>query len=300
MSKVYKIITDQVIEMLEKGVVPWRKPWGINPPMNGVSKKPYRGFNVFWLSIMQEIKGYERPIWLTFKQGKKLGVKLKKNQQSVMVSFWKSNNKKDDEKESENKRKSYGYLLYYRVFNVAQFEGLDIEKRWPKTEGHDFSPIEASQAILDNMPEDMPEIEHNGMDKACYYPESDKISLPLKNSFHSTEKYYSVAYHELAHSTGHKSRLSRDLSTNFNADKYSKEELVAEITSTFLCSISGIEDETMENSAAYIQHWIERLKNDPKLIISASGQAQKAADYIQGIKWNKEAEKEPKKELVKA
>jgi antirestriction protein ArdC len=132
-------------------------------------------------------------------------------------------------------------------------------------------------------------------DKAWYSPNSDSVGMPARSLFHSSEEYYCTLFHELAHSTGHAKRLHRDNFDNpvsFGSESYSKEELIAEMTAAMLCGITGIEQKTLENSAAYLKTWIARLKSDSRLLVSAASHAQKAADFIQGKTMDQEAQAE--------
>jgi antirestriction protein ArdC len=129
-----------------------------------------------------------------------------------------------------------------------------------------------------------PAIQH-GQSKAYYQPAADTVTMPARQLFPQPEHYYSVLFHELTHSTGHPSRLDRatlrDLLA-FGDTNYSKEELVAEMGAAYLCGVAGISNETVNNSAAYIQGWLSKLRNDSRLLIQAAAQAQKAADFILG------------------
>jgi antirestriction protein ArdC len=177
--------------------------------------------------------------------------------------------------ETEN-RKSI-LLRYYTVFNLEQCEGIESPEPVAAV-----NPIEQCESILERMP-NPPRIEQDA--QACYRPSIDTVGMPARAAFHSAEEYYSTLFHELTHSTGHPSRVGREgiMTHNpFGSDPYSKEELVAEMGAAMLCGVAGIESRTLGNSAAYLQAWINKLKSDSRLIVSAASQAQKAADYILG------------------
>jgi len=181
-------------------------------------------------------------------------------------------------------------LRYYTVFNVEQIDG--IEDKIPETETRKFDPIAEGDSIIANMP-NAPKIEHGG-NRACYSPSLDHVRLPHRKQFEGNAEYYSTAFHELGHATGHTSRLNRDDvmdATMFGSHKYSREELVAEMTAVFLCSEIGLET-TFDNSLAYLKNWLGKLKDDTKLILNAGGKAQKAADYILDRKYEKPAKKD--------
>jgi len=286
MSTVYDIINQRIIELLEKGTVPWRKPWNaeINMPKNLVSKREYQGVNVFLLSSMP----YGSPYWLTFNQAKEKGGHIRKGEKSTPVIFWKMLDKvTTDASEEESKNGKMPLLRYYSVFNVEQCEGINI----PVSEEvvNQFSPIERAEEIISKMPL-RPDIQYGG-NKAYYRPSSDTITLPPKHTFESPEEFYNTYFHELSHATGHETRLARKSVMEtivYGSNEYSKEELVAEMGAAFLCGHCGIEQQTLENSAAYIQGWLKALKDDRKLLVHAASQAQKSADYILNRKGDNE------------
>lgn len=268
---IYDMVTDQIIDSLENGTVPWAKPWTGGLPMNLITKKPYRGINVFLTSL----QSFSSPYWLTFKQAKSLKGTIKKGAKSTAIVFWNFT-----EKEDENGiKKSVGFLIYYNIFNVEQTEGItDYVNELPE-----FVDLIDCEKITDNMP-DAPEINFGGR-KATYNIETDEIKLPNKNTFHSPAEFYAVKYHELIHSTGAEKRLNRPelVETKgmfLGGDNYSNEELTAEIGASFLTAITGIGDKVIDNQSAYIAGWLKQLRNDKRLVLSAAGKAQKAVDYI--------------------
>ena len=256
MSKVnaYQVVTDRIIELMEQGTVPWRKPWtGGGEASNLISKRPYRGVNHFMLNI----SGYACPYWATFNQIKKKGGKVKKGEKSTPVVFWKWY-EREDPKSGEITEKPV--LRYYRVFNLEQTEGIELPKE-DKPEEKPFSPIERCESLMAGIA-NPPQIQHK-QQSAWYRPGKDLINLPKPESFESPEEYYSTLFHELAHSTGHESRLNRSTLTDmapFGSSNYSKEELVAEMTAAMLCGVTGITQETIENSAAYLRGWLKKLR----------------------------------------
>lgn len=280
---IYQTITNRIIEKLEQGVVPWRKPWkpdrdGNVFPRNFITKKPYRGCNTFLLAC----QGYACNDWLTYNQAKAQGGNVKKGEKSSPIIFWNWITKE----KNENEKDFFPCLKYYNVFNVEQCEGLPKEAiKIP--EEPISKPIEACENILSTLPLGMPKIFHNEQ-RAYYSPLRDFINMPTPDSFDTPESYYSVLFHELTHSTGHKSRLNREGvqgESRFGDAVYSKEELVAEFGASFLCGYSRIDATTIDNSASYISNWLSKLRSDSKLIIQAGAQAQKAVDYILNIKF---------------
>jgi antirestriction protein ArdC len=310
-QKVYEIVTDQILSLLERGVVPWKKPWKASSsgsfPRNIVSKKNYQGVNVFLLASA----GYSSPFWMTFKQAGRLGGHIKKGEKSHLVIFWtwltpkRSSFKKDAEEDDsgdgagEIDDKKVPYLRYYRVFNIEQTEGIEYPK---ETVAHNWNPIERCEEVVRNMP-NCPEIVH-GFDRACYQPLKDRVLLPDKNSFKDIESYYCTCFHEICHSTGSQKRLGRvGITSIINSNGSTRdigvtafEELVAEMGASFLCWHTGIDTKTIENNASYIADWLQALKNNPKMVITAAASAQKAVDWILGKKPQPTAESEESEE----
>ncbi len=313
-SDAYALITDQVLELLEKDLVPWRKPWKPADFPRSVRGHRYRGINVFLLAMKAQANGYSDPRWLTFKQARALAEKVgitetydvtdpdtgevtqkerivggvKKGEKSTVICFWKWIKRKDKETGEETR---IPFLRYFKVFNVEQCENLGLKSYVSEADNGEHTPIEVCEAIVGGY-KNGPTIKHGG-DMACYRPKADSVSMPKPESFESPETYYSTMFHELGHSTGHESRLAREGVTDaqaFGSHEYSKEELCAEMTAAFLCGEAGIVTSTIENSAAYIKNWMKALKNDTKMVVSAGAQAQKAADLILGVEFKKNDE----------
>ena len=269
----YDRITDRITALLEQGTVPWQKPWKARTglPRNFVSKHPYRGINVFLLLAMM----YESPFWLTFRQVSQLGGSVRKGEKACPVVFWKQTTTED--KESSEQKKKY-LLRFYHVFNVSQCDGLKIG-----TEPVQENVIAKPEEIVVQMPQ--PPILKHGMTHAYYSPHEDCVGLPPRERFERTEDYYSTVFHELVHSTGHEKRLKRSTlaeKSGFGSNPYCKEELIAEMGAAFLCGLAEIGERTIDNSAAYLNGWLEQLRHDKMLIVQAAAQAQKAADFILG------------------
>jgi len=287
MNKVYEIVTNQILSFLENGVIPWRKPWSCKTelPRNLVSGKAYRGINV-WLLLAS---CYSSPYWVTFNQVQKLGGKIRKNERSSIVVYWNFQDVSEvDEVTGEHTLKKIPFLRYYRVFNVNQCDGIDQANNIP---AEPIYPIHEAEALIDGYP-GKPEISH-GFTKASYNATNDLIKMPFPSAFSSIEDYYSVLFHECVHSTGNRSRLNRDTlmeHAGFGSKTYAREELIAEMGAAFLCGITGITTPTIENSAAYIQSWREKISGDPQLVVFAASHAQKAVNYICGQKIDEEPE----------
>jgi len=271
MKDIQQAVTDQIITALESGTAPWRKPWkGSASPHNATTGKAYQGINWFLLSM---VGGGS---FLTYKQAQSLGGNVKKGEKGNPIIFW---NVVEKTKANGDIGKS-AFLKGYTVFSVSQCEGLTLPA--PEVDGVTipFVPIERAEETIART---NAQISHGG-NRAFYRPATDQIQMPDKEAFLSPNEYYSTAFHELAHWTGHTSRLARkgieDVAA-FGSATYSKEELVAEMGAAFLCAEHGI-DSTLENSAAYLQGWIKALKGDSSLAISAAGAASKAANFILG------------------
>jgi antirestriction protein ArdC len=294
-DKIYSMITEKVIAALDKGTVPWRQTWrggSGKAPASLKSKKTYRGINVFVLAMQQVTLGYQSRFWLTFKQAKDLKGSVKKGEKGTPVIFWKLLRKEDkDSTTGETTKRTIPLLRYYTVFNVDQCEGIVDPEAATAPEGITFNPIARCEELVKHYNK-APSIQHVEQ-RAWYRPTTDLVNMPKQDTFCTVEAYYSTLFHELAHSTGHKSRLDRDgiKSVGFGTELYSKEELVAEMGAAMLCGICGIDNAALiDNAASYIAHWRSKLAADPKLLICAAANAQKAADHIQGIKFSDKAD----------
>lgn len=273
---VNQIITDRLIERIQStGELPWQKPWRSSNeiPRNIITGKPYRGINAFLLHSMS----YASPGWLTFKQAQQLGGTVKKGEHACPVVFWKlvENQNADAKNESA---KTISILRYYSVFNSMQCELP--ENKMPIIESaNQISRLDIAEQIVAAMP-NRPLITYDSR-QAYYLPIQDIVRLPPKETFRDSESFYSVLFHELGHSTGHKCRLNRKgFSEESTKQKYCFEELLAELTSAFLSGHSGILTKTEENSVAYLQSWLKALAADPSMLVKAGSAAQKAFDYI--------------------
>ena len=278
---VYEIVTNRIINDLKNGIIPWKKPWvGGKGAVSHVNGKPYSLLNQFLLGCSGE--------WLTYKQAEKEGGKVKKGEKGSIVVFWKFLEKKLDEEteDGEQKIQRIPYLKYITVFNVDQCEG--IKRKYTNEKPFNTEPnIEAEHKFEDYVVREGIKVHRNG-EQAFYRPTDDSITVPAIERFHNVAEYYSTLFHEAVHSTGAEKRLNRDgvvKATFFGTEDYSKEELVAEIGASMLTNIVGLNTESSDkNNAAYIQSWLKALENDSRMIISASGKAEKAVKYILGEK----------------
>lgn len=274
---VYQIVTDRIVAALEGGVIPWRKPWNAvyGLPRNYATGAAYSGINAFLLHFSGAL-----PFFLTFKQALALGGNVRKGAKGHPVVYY---NVSVRENEQTGKEEKLPFLKYYTVFSAEDIEGIDFEL--PAVERHAHTPIEAAEALVAGWPE-RPAIEHRHQ-RAYYSPSLDLVNMPALATFTTPEGYYATLFHELTHSTGHASRLDRpDLTAGEGklSASYAREELTAEMGASFLCAAAGLDTaQTEENAVAYIQTWLERLKNDKKLVLQAASKAQRAAKLILGV-----------------
>ena len=275
---IYAAVTDRIVQQLEKGVVPWRKPWtGVRSgAISGATGKPYSLLNQMLLAKDGE--------WYTWNQIQALGGKVRKGEKSSMVVFWKQTPVKDEDPATgEQIERMIPVLKYFNVFHIDQLDGIEAKTIDP--EAIDPATDTVADAIISGyLQRSGVELEHRKGDEAFYSPSVDRVVLPLREQFPSMAEYYSTAFHELTHSTGHSSRLDRiSRRAFFGNEDYSREELVAEIGAAALLNHCQIETaDSFKNSASYIQSWLRALRNDKKLIVSAAGAAAKAFELITG------------------
>lgn len=288
-----------ILESLDRGVAPWRQPWGKNglslAQRNAFTNRPYRGINVF--TLMLAGRGDNR--WATYKQIKKNGGNVVRGSKSQFVIFWKFVPVRKSDDLDEDQRETYPILKYFRVFNVEDTTGLDLPAD-PTSAPAEIPSNEIAEKITNQYAKSIglvnratgtgPVVRFGG-GRAYYSPAMDNIQMPPVAAFNGTGEFYSTLFHEFGHSTGHHSRLNR-FEKNAPGDKfgshgYGLEELVAEFTSAFLCSEATVDPGVIENQASYIHGWKRAIKADHKLVVMAAARAQKAADMVLGQQWNK-------------
>jgi len=283
---VYQIVTERIVEMLEKGVVPWRHfakhplPGHQDAPRNLVSKKAYQGTNVLLLAC----SGYPSPYWLTPKQCKDLGGTPKEGQKAdYIVVYWKILEMED--RDEEGKMKKIPFLRYSSVYNASQCDGLkdpSVKQTADAIKEEEvIDPDVALEAIVAGMP-DPPKIVIDNITRAFYRADKDMVHMLERNKCKSGSEYYSTLLHELVHSTALEKRLNRGTigKNGFGGAEYAKEELVAEMGAAMLMAEAGKLEDTVENNTAYIQSWLKALKNDSTMVVWAASRAAKAATYI--------------------
>ena len=269
---IYQQVTDRIIAQLEQGVIPWHKPWiGRGAAISHSTGKPYSLLNQLILGKPGE--------YLTFAQVQKEGGHIRKGEKASFVVFWKWIEQPDEEQ--PDKVKKIPFLRHFSVFHIDQCEG--IKPRHDTAAAQDIKPDAAADAIIaDYLKRSGVKLVHEAGDRAFYRPSADTVTLPLLAQFKETAEYYSTAFHELTHSTGHTSRLNRLTKVAcFGSEDYSRDELAAEIGAAALVNHVGLETSgSFRNSAAYIQSWLKALSNDKRMIVSAAGQAEKACNLI--------------------
>ena len=267
--KVAEIVTDIIIKKLEKGVIPWFKPWQGGESINYVTRKPYKGINRLLLD------GGE---YLTFNQIQERGGKIKKGAKAEKVVFYKELTYKETTEEGEETITNPKLLRYYNVFSLTDVEGIESKTKLCENKNYEIERCE--KLIKEYTKRTGIVFSQQESTRAYYSAAEDKIVVPKLEQFKSSESYYATAFHEITHSTGHSSRLNRLESTEFGSTKYGKEELTAEIGSAGICNIMGIDQSVIDNSAAYISSWIKAIKGNPNMILAAAAKAQQAIDYI--------------------
>ncbi|MGD9729929.1 MAG: ArdC family protein [Nitrospira sp.] len=281
-TSAYQTITARIVEALKRGVVPWRKPWRGRDqlPCNAVSKRPYHGVNLLLLSLAP----FTDHRWMTLRQANELGGRIRRGERSSIAVFWKHLEVTDEQDAQDGRRRCIPLLRYYHVFNAEQCEGLNLPVLMDDWNVELTARIEKAEEVVMSMPNPPKLVE--GGNVACYQPPEDLVRIPKIRDFESAEAYYATLFHELGHSTGHLKRLNRPGVTgsiHFGSCDYSREELVAELTSAFCCAEVGIDNSILDNAASYIHGWLEALQGDPKAVVAAAGQAQRATDYILNV-----------------
>lgn len=308
MSKenVYRVVTDRIIAQLEAGVPPWKKSWHTPSgtyqgfPKNLISGKEYRGGNIFLLAA----SGFTSPFWLTFKQAVAIGAKVRKGERGTPIVYWLKRERSTDQDSETGSPRRFMVPLYSYVFNAEQCQDFPPDAL-PSLSGEGpISPLPACQALVEAMPAP-PRIIHSGYE-ASYTCSQDLVRMPPRSLFDSPAHYYSTLFHELIHSTGHPSRLDRDMSGAFGSAPYAREELVAELGAAMLCGVAGgiepVKVETivdgeptlLESTASYLSYWIKTLNDEPQAFMRAAGRAQRAADFVLRRSFDEAPEEEEK------
>lgn len=286
-ADVYSRVTDRIVQDLEAGTRPWMKPWTrsggdglVARPLrhNGI---PYRGINVLmlWGDAME--KGFSSATWMTYQQAQELGAHVRKGESGSLVVYADRFTKTETDDRGQDVEREIPFMKGYTVFNVEQIEGLPAQYRsepgTPANVAEHIATVETFFAATGAR------FQHGG-NRAFYAPSLDVIQLPPLTRFRDSESYAATKAHELIHWTGNDQRLARQFGKRFGDDAYAVEELVAEMGAAFLCADLGVTPEILPDHADYLAHWLTVLKTDKRTIFTAAAQAQRAADYLHGLK----------------
>jgi antirestriction protein ArdC len=289
-----QLITDEIVALLERSTLPWRRPWRIAgggvPLRHG--GEGYRGINAFLLGMRAALMGYTSPYWMTFQQARAMDACVRKGERSSVVVYYGTAKTKDAQDGAGGDRSAsdgaegddgdagaYRFLKSYRVFNAAQIEGLDARFH-PEPEGDPADgpkPIPTCEAFFDAIGAD---VAVDG-DRACYVPSLDRIHMPPLARFESAEKFYATLGHEHVHRTKAPDRLDRSFgASTFGNEAYAKEELVAELGAALLGQRLGFTADHLEDHAAYLGSWLKVLRGDRRFLFRAGAHAQRAVDWM--------------------
>ncbi len=287
-TDVYERVTQSIIAALEQGVKPWHQPWNvvhtagrITLPLRG-NGVPYRGINVLTLWGEAVAKGYSAPVWLTFRQAQEAGAHVRKGERGSLVVYASTLSRtKADPQTGEESERDIPFMKGYTVFNAEQIEGLPAGYyAGPAPRIDPIFRLAGADAFVNATRATI----HHGGGRACYSRTLDEIRMPPFEAFRDAESYYGTLIHELTHWTNHPARLDRDLGRKRWGDAgYAMEELVAELGAAFLLADLDIAPAPRAEHASYIASWLEVLKNDRRAIFTAAAHAQRAADYLNSL-----------------
>lgn len=292
-NKTREGIVKMFIESLEEDKIPWQAGWNnefkFQEMYNGTSDRKYNGVNLLYLNYHALKFGYDDPRWITFNQAKENEWKVKKGEHGVPVEYWMMYDKKEKkcytiskameliEKNIKTNDDFTFVAKNHYVFNAQQIEGIpELESKTQRIES-DIQVNEFIENIKNNIGVNYDEFGT----QAYYHPSTDKVVMPERSKFYGQKQFDSTLLHELSHATSHPSRLNRKTGKQ-GTKQYAKEELRAEIASTFLSAYIDMEvdEEHLQNHKAYIQYWIEDLKNKPKELFDAIKDAEKISNYL--------------------
>ena len=281
-------VTNKIIADLEAGNLTWLQPWQAGGHKAGAVSRPlraggvpYRGVNVLMLWASAIEKGYNCPLWLTYKQADELGGQVRKGEKGSLVVYANTFTKTGTDEKGEETETEIPFMKGYTVFNAEQIDGLPAHfyATVPPL-NNEIERLESAERFFAST---KATLQHGG-NRAFYSPSRDIVQMPEAQTFRDAESYYATRAHEMIHWTRHPRRLDRDLgSKRFGDAGYAMEELVAEIGATFLCADLGIEPETRPDHAAYVASWLKVLKDDKRAIFTAASHAQKAVDYLHSL-----------------
>ena len=278
-AEIHRLVADQVIEAMKTSGSDWVKSWSAPDgclPTSMSTGKQYQGINLLLLGMARATFGYGSSHWATYSQWKKQGANVRKGEKSTTVIFYKPLNIRNKETgESE----TIPLLKTFSIFNADQVDGYDSPA---VVDSVDHTKLTQPETLADGLARRVGcEVRYNDPSSAFYSPQHDFVNMPLATQFDTVADYAATLLHELTHWTGHKSRLDRKLVLKSGAKDYAKEELVAELGAAMLCGSLGLSPAPRADHAKYLSHWLERLKDEPKVIFSAASKARAAADWIQ-------------------
>ncbi|MEM9573243.1 MAG: zincin-like metallopeptidase domain-containing protein [Pseudomonadota bacterium] len=277
----YQEVTDKIIAELEEGRAAWAQPWGgacaaVGLPKNGSTGRAYSGINILllWGAAIEDARSCQT--WLTFKQALALGGCVRRGERGATVVYadrFTPKAEREKARQTGEDAKQVAFLKRYTVFNADQCDGLPdgFARDLPLPE---CEIVPRAEALIEATGADF----RIGGDKAFYVPSRDFIQVPPQPAFFDQINYYRTCFHELGHWTGHASRLDRDLRTNKGTKDYAREELIAEMTSAFLCAEKSITPTVRHTD--YVGAWLDVLREDNRAIFRAASLASKAADFL--------------------
>lgn len=272
-----EVITNAIIAKLEAGVRPWRQPWkdAAGRPLRACGT-PYRGINTIWLWVVATSNGFSSPIWMTYRQASELGGQVRRGERGTLSVFYKAYQDQRDP-DDDDRAGVRRIVKSYTVFNVDQIDNLPT--RFTPVSSPPLPPADECDVLLDAFFGRVPAIVVPGP-YAAYRPDADVVTMPPLERFEDRDHYWATLAHELAHWTGHASRLDRTLSGRFGSEAYAAEELIAELASAMLGADLGLPVAHLDDHASYIGGWLKVLKADPRAILMASAKAEEAAQYL--------------------
>ena len=275
----YQEVTDKIVASIEAGTAPWLRPWAdlaeMGMPQNGLSNRPYSGVNTALLFMASQAQGYDSNRWYTYKQAAELGAQVRRGEKSTAVVFFKmlqASERGNDA--SQDKSRTIPFLTEYRVFNASQIDGLAPEQKTVRS----WTPIEAVNEVVARL---KPDIRFGG-NRAFYAVGHDRdfIQMPHEGAFPSAESFSSTLLHEISHWTGAEQRLNRQFGA-WGSENYDREEIRADLASSFLCAELGVPT-NLDANAAYIGSFVRRLKSDKFEIFRAMKDASRIAEFVTG------------------
>lgn len=278
-ADVYEQITNAIVSAIEEGAGKYEMPWhALSTPLNATNRKPYRGVNVLMPWTTARKHAYASNEWATYRQWQEAGVQVRRGERSTTVVFWNFYDRPEEEQEDSDtpEDRPRCFARCYHVFNASQVDGYVVPTAFELPES---VRVESADRFFASIPA----VVKRGGDRAFYSPTGDFIQMPPFTQFKSPEGYVCTKAHEFGHWSGAASRLNRDLSGRFGDERYSMEELIAELTSCFVCADPRIQSEPRVDHAPYISSWIRVLKNDKKTIFTVASKAQEAASYLQQV-----------------